>query len=134
MSWNEGVIKEFRENHGKVGGHFEGWPLLLIRHKGARTGISRVNPVAYLKDGERTFVFASNGGAPSHPDWYYNLKAHPEVQIEVGDEVLDVRAEVLVGRERDEIYSRQAKLYPQFADYQKKTKRTIPVIAFTKRK
>ena len=133
MSWNEGVIAEFRANHGKVGGPFKGAPVLLIHHKGAKTGKLRVNPVMYLKDGDRYLVFASKGGADSHPDWYYNLMAHPDVQVEVGDAVVDVRAEVVKGKERDELYSRQASLYPQFAEYEKKTKRTIPVVSLRPR-
>ncbi|HEV2118929.1 MAG TPA: nitroreductase family deazaflavin-dependent oxidoreductase [Candidatus Bathyarchaeia archaeon] len=129
--WNAGVIQEFRKNKGKVGGNFEGAPLLLINHTGARTGKSRTNPVMYLKDGHRYLVFASKGGAPTNPDWYHNLKAHPEVKIEVGNETIEVRAEELIGSEREKIYARQAKLYPQFAQYQKQTKRIIPIIAFT---
>ena len=129
--WNTGVIAEFRKNHGKVGGNFEGAPLLLIDHIGAHTGKLRTNPVMYLKDGHRYLVFASKGGAPTNPDWYHNLKAHPNVKIEVGDETIDVQAEEITGPERDKLYARQASLYPQFAQYQQKTKRSIPVIAFT---
>jgi deazaflavin-dependent oxidoreductase (nitroreductase family) len=129
--WNSGIIAEFRKNHGKVGGQFEGAPLLLINHKGARTGKSRTNPVMYFKDGHRYLVFASKGGADTNPDWYHNLKAHPDVRIEVGNETIDVRAEEITGPEHDKIYARQASLYPQFAQYQRKTKRIIPVIAFT---
>src|SRR5262245_29443447 len=91
--WNARVIAEFRENHGKVGGYFKGAPLLLIRHTGARTGKARVNPLMYLKDDDRYVVFASKGGAESNPDWYYNMNAHRDIQIEVGDETIDVRAE-----------------------------------------
>ncbi len=129
--WNTGIIAEFRRNHGKVGGQFEGAPLLLINHTGARTGKSRTNPVMYLKDGRRYLVFASKGGADTNPDWYHNLKAHPDVKIEVGSETIEVRAEQITGPERDKLYTRQASLYPQFAQYQQKTKRIIPVIAFT---
>ena len=129
--WNEGIIAEFRSNHGKVGGQFEGAPLLLIDHTGARTGKLRTNPVMYLKDGSRYLVFASKGGAPTNPDWYHNLKAHPDVRIEVGDETIDVRAEIIIGPEHDRFYARQASLYPQFAQYQRQTKRIIPVIVFT---
>ncbi|TMI31811.1 nitroreductase family deazaflavin-dependent oxidoreductase [Candidatus Bathyarchaeota archaeon] len=129
--WNTGIIAEFRRNHGKVGGQFEGAPLLLINHTGARTGKSRTNPVMYLKDGHRYLVFASKGGADTNPDWYHNLKAHPNVKVEVGNETIDVRAEVITGPQRDRLFARQASLYPQFAQYQRKTKRTIPVIAFT---
>jgi deazaflavin-dependent oxidoreductase (nitroreductase family) len=129
--WNTGVIAEFRKILGKVGGQFEGAPLLHINHKGARTGKSRTNPVMYLKDGHRYLVFASKGGAPTNPDWYHNLKAHPEVKIEVGNETFEVRAEEITGQERDKTYERQASLYPQFGQYQRKTKGTIPIIAFT---
>ena len=128
--WNTGVIAEFRKNHGKVGGQFEGATLLLINHKGARTGKSRTNPVMYLKEGNRYIVFASKGGAPTNPDWYHNLKAHPDVKIEVGKETIDARAEEITGKERDRIYAEQASRYPQFAQYQRQTKRTIPIIAF----
>lgn len=133
QDWNAGVIAEFRKNHGKVGGNFEGAPLLLINHKGAHTGKSHTNPVMYLKDGNRFLVFASKGGAPTNPDWYHNLKAHPDVKIEVGTETLEVRAEEITGTERDKIYARQASLYPQFGQYQRNTTRRIPVIAFVPR-
>ncbi|MDG6985272.1 MAG: nitroreductase family deazaflavin-dependent oxidoreductase [Nitrososphaerota archaeon] len=133
MSWNEGVIEEFRKNHGKVGGTFSGTPILLLHHVGAKTGKARVNPVMYLKDGDRYLVFASKGGAPKHPDWYHNLKAHPNVQIEVGDDKIDVKAAEVTGRERDHLYARQSSLIPQFADYQQKTTRVIPVISLTPR-
>ncbi|HKT21021.1 MAG TPA: nitroreductase family deazaflavin-dependent oxidoreductase [Nitrososphaerales archaeon] len=131
--WNAGVIAEFRSNHGKVGGPFKGSPLLLIHHVGAKTGTARVNPVMYLKDGSRFLVFASKGGAPHNPGWYYNLKAYPDLEIEVGDGTIKVRAEEVKGEERDALYARQASIYPQFADYQRKTKRVIPVIALTPR-
>lgn len=131
--WNAGVIAEFRKNRGKVGGQFEGAPLLLINHTGARTGRARTNPVMYLKDGHRYLVFASKGGADTNPDWYHNLKKHPEVNIEVGGEKIDVRAEEITGAEHDRLYAKQASLYPQFAQYQRKTRRTIPIIAFTPR-
>jgi deazaflavin-dependent oxidoreductase (nitroreductase family) len=129
--WNAGIITEFRKNRGKVGGMFEGAPLLLINHAGRRTRKIRINPVMYLKDGNRYLVFGSKGGADTHPDWYHNLKAHPDVQIEVGDQKIEVHAEEIKGAERDKLYAKQASLYPQFAQYQQKTKRIIPVIAFT---
>jgi deazaflavin-dependent oxidoreductase (nitroreductase family) len=132
--WNARNIAEFRGNHGKVGGDFEGAPLLLLHTTGARSGKLRINPLMYLKDGERYLVFASKGGADTNPDWYHNLKAHPNVQIEVGDETINVHAEEIVGPERDTLYGRQAALYPRFADYQLQTKRIIPVVALTKRK
>ncbi len=131
--FNAHNIAEFRNNHGKVGGWFEGTPLLLIHTFGRRTGKERVNPVMYLKDGERYLVFASKGGADTHPDWFLNLKAHPDMQIEVGDDTLDVHADEVTGHERDVLYERQATLYPQFGEYQRKTKRIIPVIALTKK-
>ena len=128
--WNSNVIAEFRRNHGKVGGYFEGAPLLLLHHTGARSGKVRINPMMYLKDGNRYLVFASKAGADTNPDWYFNIKAHPDdIQIEVGDETIDVHAEEIKGPERDRLYARQASLYPGFAEYQLKTKRIIPVIA-----
>lgn len=129
--WNARIIAEFRGNHGKVGGQFEGAPLLLLHHTGARSGKLRVNPVMYLKDGDRFLVFASKGGADTNPDWYHNLKAHPDIQIEVGAETIDVHVEEITGPERDRLYARQASLYPAFAQYQRQTKRIIPVIALT---
>ena len=132
--YNAQTIAEFRKNHGKVGGYFEGAPLLLLHSIGKRSGKTRVNPMMYLKEGERYLVFASKGGADTHPDWFINLKAHPDVQIEVGDEKIDVHAEEIKGTEHDTLYARQAKLYPGFAEYQRKTKRIIPVVALTKRK
>ncbi len=131
--FNADNIAQFRKNHGKVGGWFEGTPLLLIHSYGRRTGTERVNPVMYLKDGERYLVFASKGGADTHPDWFRNLMVHPEVQIEVGDDTLDVHAEEVTGPEHDVLFKRQAAIYPQFGEYQRKTKRIIPVVAFTKR-
>lgn len=127
--WNADVIAEFRSNHGRVGGQFKGAPLLLLHHRGAKTGRTRINPVMYMKDGDRYLVFASKGGYDHNPDWYHNLKAHPEIEIEVGDEKIMVKAQEVKGAERDRLYAKQASLYPQFADYQSKTKRVIPVIA-----
>ena len=132
-SWNAGVIDEFRRNHGKIGGSFEGAPVLLLRHRGARSGKDRVNPVMYLKDGERYLVFASKGGHDHNPDWYHNLKAHPDIEIEVGDETIGVRAEEVKGSARERLYAKQASLYPRFAEYQQKTKRVIPVMALVPR-
>jgi deazaflavin-dependent oxidoreductase (nitroreductase family) len=131
--WNAQIIAEFRKNHGRVGGDFEGAPLLLLHTIGKRSGRPRVNPVMYLRDGERYVVFASKAGADTHPDWYRNLIAHPEVKIEVGDETIDVQAHDLQGPERDRLFERQATLYSGFAEYQRKTKRVIPVIALTKK-
>jgi len=129
--WNAQIISEFRKNHGKVGGNFEGAPLLLLHTVGRRSGKPRLNPVMYLKDGDRYLIFASKAGADTHPDWYRNLKARPDVQIEVGDETIDAHADEIQGHERDGLYERQASLYPGFADYQRKTKRVIPIVALT---
>jgi deazaflavin-dependent oxidoreductase (nitroreductase family) len=131
MSWNALIIAEFRKNHGKVGGNFEGAPLLLLHTTGRRSGKSRVNPVMYLRDGDRYLVFATKMGADTNPDWYHNLKAHPDIEIEVGDETVQARAEEITGSEHDRLYARQASLYPTFSQYQRQTKRVIPVIALT---
>jgi deazaflavin-dependent oxidoreductase (nitroreductase family) len=127
--FNERTLAEFRANRGQVGGQFAGAPLLLQDTVGARSG--RVNPAMCLADCERYLVFASAAGADSSPAWYWNLLAHPDARIEVGDQVLDVHAAELTGAERDDKYRRQAERYPGFAGYQRKTARTIPVIALT---
>jgi deazaflavin-dependent oxidoreductase (nitroreductase family) len=132
--FNARIIAEFRSNHGKVGGDFEGAPLLLLHTVGARSGQPRINPIMYLRDGERYLVFASKGGADTNPDWYYNLKAHPDTQIEVGDATIEVHAGEILGTERNVLFERQAALYPGFADYQRQTTRVIPVVALVKRK
>jgi deazaflavin-dependent oxidoreductase (nitroreductase family) len=127
--WNSRVIEEFRTNGGRVE-QFKNVPLLLLHHTGAKSGRSYVNPLAYLADGDRRIVFASKAGADTNPDWYHNLVAHPDVKVEMGDgNVIASRAVVLEGEERDQIYERQAKLVPSFAEYRDKTKRKIPVIA-----
>ncbi len=130
--WNRQVIEEFRNNGGKVGGMFEGSPLLLLHTVGARSGQQRVNPLMYLPDGDRWVVFASKAGAPTSPDWYHNLVAHPDVSIEVGTDTVDVSATFAQGDERDQLYSRQASLYPQFAEYEQNTTRKIPVVILTR--
>jgi len=131
--WNRQTIEEFRANGGKVGGMWEGKPLLLLTTTGAKSGQRRTNPTMYLRDGDRLLVFASRGGTPTNPDWYYNLLAHPEVTVEVGAETYAATATVLSGEERDRLYAKQAGLYPQFAEYQAKTTRQIPVIALERR-
>lgn len=128
-NWNDKIIEEFRANQGRVGGPFNGRPLLLLHHTGAKSGVERVNPLAYQALGDRRWaVFASKGGAPSNPDWYYNLIANPKASIEVGTEAFDVIASVAVGEERERIWTEQKRSMPGFADYEKKTARTIPVI------
>jgi deazaflavin-dependent oxidoreductase (nitroreductase family) len=131
--FNEQVIAEFRANHGKVGGNFEGAPLLLLHSTGAKSGEERVSPMMYLPDGERYLVFASKAGAPTNPAWYHNLIAHPDATIEVGADTVDVRAEELPRAERDAKYAEQAALYPGFADYEATTDRVIPVLALVPR-
>ncbi len=126
--WNSNIIQEFRANEGKVGGPFDGAPLLLLHSTGARSGEERINPMMYLADGDRLVVFASKGGAPTNPDWYHNLVANPDLEIEVGTERRKVRARVAEGEEHDLLYAEQARRYPQFAKYQEGTDRTIPVV------
>ena len=132
--WNRQLIEAFRANKGKVGGMWEGRPLLLLTTTGAKSGQRRTNPVMYLRDGERLLVFASKGGAPTNPDWYHNLVAHPEVTVEVGNETYDAIATPLTGEERDQFYAQWAQMYPQFGEYQKNTTRKIPVVALERRK
>jgi deazaflavin-dependent oxidoreductase (nitroreductase family) len=126
---NARIIEEFRSNEGKVGGYFAGRPMLLLHTKGRKTGLPRTNPVVYLPDGDRFVIIASKGGAPKDPQWYRNLVADPNVEIEVGTRTIPVKAVVITGPERDELYARQAEKMPAFADYERKTERTIPVIA-----
>ncbi len=126
--WNQGIIEEFRENEGKVGGMFEGTPLLLLHHTGARSGKVRVNPLAYQADGNRFVVFASKGGAPTNPDWYHNLKANPDATVEVGTKSIPVRARDAETEERERLWNHQKELMPGFADYERKTSRKIPVV------
>jgi deazaflavin-dependent oxidoreductase (nitroreductase family) len=126
--FNTGIIEEFRANHGKVGGNFEGAPMVLLTTTGAKSGKKRVNPLVSRPDGDVIYVFASKGGAPTNPDWYYNLLAHPEVEVEFGDDTFGAAATPVVGPERDRIYAAQAEKFPGFADYQKATDRVIPVV------
>lgn len=127
--WNTQIIEEFRSNGGKVGGPFEGAPLLLLTTTGARSGMTRTTPVMYLPDKDRLIIFATKAGASTNPDWYHNLVAHPKATVEVGTETFDVTAVEVTGEERDQLYARQAALFPGFADYEAKTTRRIPVIA-----
>lgn len=107
---------------------WEGRPLLLLTTTGAKSGQRRTNPMMYLREGKRLFVFASKGGAPTNPDWYHNLLAHPEVTVEIGNEKYHAIAKPVTGEERDKIYAKWAQMYPQFGEYQQKTTRKIPVI------
>jgi deazaflavin-dependent oxidoreductase (nitroreductase family) len=125
---NRNVVAEFRENAGKVGGMFEGAPLILVHHVGAKSGTERVAPLVYLSDGDRLFIFASKAGSDQHPAWYHNLLANPKTKVELGTETFNVVAKVLTGAERDAIYAKVSAAQPRFADYQSKTSRIIPVI------
>jgi deazaflavin-dependent oxidoreductase (nitroreductase family) len=129
--YNAKVIAEFHENGGHVGGMLEGMPVLLLHHRGAKSGAEYVNPLAYLRDGDRYAIFASAAGAPKHPGWYHNLKAHPEASIEVGTDTLEVVAKEAEGEERNRLFAAQAEQIPQFAGYAEKTDRVIPVILLT---
>ena len=127
--FNTKIIEEFRANGGNVGGPFEGVPIVLLTTTGAKSGNPHTTPLAYLPDGERMVVFGSRGGAPEHPQWYRNLRANPDVTVEMGTESFPARAIITEGAERDSLYARAASLMPAFAEYQQKTSRVIPVIA-----
>ena len=129
--FNAQVIDEFRSNAGEVGGMFADMPLLLLHHTGAKSGAARINPLAYQADGGRYVIFASKAGAPTNPDWYHNLKAHPEVEIELGTDTIAATASEVTGEERDRLFNAQAERSPQFAGYQKNAGRVIPVIVLT---
>lgn len=129
--FNTGVIEEFRANQGKVGGNFQGAPILLLHTTGAQSGEERVNPVMYLDWEGRRFVFASKGGAPTNPGWYHNLVAHPLVTAELGTGTISARGVPLEGPEHDRIFAEQARRFPGFGEYQEKTDRLIPVVELT---
>jgi deazaflavin-dependent oxidoreductase (nitroreductase family) len=131
--YNAEIIDEFRANQGRVGGMWEETPLLLLHHTGATSGLSRVNPVAYLPDSQRYLIWAANGGAPNNPNWYHNLKAHPNTKIEVGNETIDVVAEEATGAERTRLFARAAERYPQLHELAHKTARIIPMVVLTLR-
>jgi len=126
--FNEKIIDEFRANGGKVGGPFEGAPLLLLHTTGAKTGRTRVKPLAYRREGDRLVVFGTKGGAPTNPEWYYNIRANPRVTVEVGNDRFEADARIAPPDERDRIWRLQTRDAPVFADYQKRTDRTIPVV------
>jgi deazaflavin-dependent oxidoreductase (nitroreductase family) len=129
--WNATVIEEFRANNGVVGGQFEGAPVLLLHTKGAKSGKERINPMMYLDYEGKRFIFASYAGAPTHPDWYHNLVAHPDVTVEVGSETYKATATPVTLEERDRIYPVQADLFANFAEYETLTTRKIPVVELT---
>src|SRR4051795_10031325 len=130
--FNRQVIDEFRANHGRVGGYFEGQDLLLLTTKGRKSGREHTTPVMYSADGDRLLVYASAAGAPKHPDWYENLVANPHVVVEVGEERFEATARPLEGEERDRAYAAQKARIPNFAEYEEKTDRVIPVVALTR--
>jgi deazaflavin-dependent oxidoreductase (nitroreductase family) len=135
--FNAPIMAEFRANGGRVGGNFEGAPMVLVHHRGRTTGRDYVNPMVYLPhddDADTIYVFASKGGAPTHPDWYYNLVAAGEADVERGTETYHVKVREIVGDERDHVYGEQARRMPSFADYEQKTAgiRVIPVLELTK--
>ncbi len=126
--WNKQIIEEFRTHGGKVGGPFEGLPLLLLTNTGAKSGEQRVNPLAYTENNGHIYIFAAKSGAPTNPDWYHNVVTHPDVTVEVGDQKFNAKAVVIAGKERDVIYAKQGNLVSIVNEYQQKTTRAIPVI------
>ena len=126
--WNSNIISEFRDNEGKVGGMFEGTPLLLLHTTGAKSGAERINPLAYRKDGDALVVFASKGGAPTNPDWFHNVRANPKVSVEVGTDTREMVARVADADERHRLWEAQKAENPNFAAYEAKTDRQIPVV------
>lgn len=127
-AFNRDLVREYRANGGTVTGPFAGRPLLLLTTTGARSGVQRTTPLVYTTDGERLVIIASKGGAPTNPAWYHNLTANPEATVELGTERFQVRAEVAQGDERDRLFEAQAAQMPNFAEYQRKTSRRIPVV------
>lgn len=128
---NQKIIDEFRANDGKVSGRFEGKTLLLLHTKGAKSGQERVNPTAYVRDNGNLVIIASKGGAPTNPNWYYNILVDPLVSIEVGTETFQARANVAEEPERTRLYNKMVEMMPSFDDYRRKTTRQIPVIVLT---
>ena len=126
--WNANVIAEFRANEGRVGGNFEGAPVLLLHTTGKKSGLDRVNPMMYLELDGAIYVFASKAGAPDHPDWFHNLVANTDVTVEVGTESYKATAEPVSRSERDRIYALQVERFPGFGEYEQKTTRVIPVV------
>ena len=125
--FNTRIIEEFRANAGRVGGPFEGSTLLLLHTDGAKSGQHYVTPVVTVEDQGRYIIFASKAGAPHHPSWFHNLKANPNLHIEIGDRKLEVTAEEVTGAERDRLYKEQVERMPQFAEYQASTSAMIPI-------
>ena len=132
--YNTATIDEFRANEGRVGGHFEGWTLLLLHHTGAKSGVERVSPLAYQPiDGRSMAIFASKGGASHNPGWYHNIMANAETTVEVEGNSVEVKAREAFGEERERIWTRQKAARPVFATYEQKTDRVIPVVVLEPR-
>ena len=131
--FNKQVMAEFHANGGKVGGPFEGSDVLILTSTGARSGQTRWNPLVYTRDGDRFIIVASKGGAPTSPDWYYNLVANGSGVVEIGSDVIPVEASVASGAERDRLYAQHAAKMPQFLEYAKNTTRTIPVVVLRRK-
>jgi len=133
-AYNESIIKEFRENAGKVGGRFDGFTLLLLHTTGAKSGEERINPLMLQDLDDGWAVFASKGGATTHPDWYYNVRANPDLTIELGTETIPVRARIAEGEEREQIWTKQKTTVPTFAKYEETAgDREIPVVVLKRR-
>jgi deazaflavin-dependent oxidoreductase (nitroreductase family) len=126
---NRRIVEEFRAGGGVVGGHFEGASLLILHTIGRRTGREHVTPLVYLPEDDRYIVFGSKGGAPTHPEWYLNIRANPEATVEVGTRTVRVRATEITGPERDALYARQVERWEPFRGYPEKTSRVIPAVA-----
>ena len=131
--FNQQIMDDFRANGGQVGGDFTGVPMVIVHHIGARSGIVRHAPLAYLPNGDDVVIFASKGGAPTNPDWYHNLIANPDTEIELGTEIVPVHVREAIGAERDELFERQKAAMPPFADYEAATSRVIPVLVLERR-
>ena len=133
--FNQQIIDEFRSNEGKVGAPFEKARMILVHHRGAKSGTDRVSPLVYQPVGDAFAVFASRGGAPENPSWFHNLVANPDTVVEIGTETIPVRARVLEGEEREAVWTKQKQDVPVFADYEQRSAgiREIPVILFERR-
>ena len=130
--FNTQVIEEFRANAGRVGGNFEGAPMVIITTTGAKSGQPRTLPLVYLPDSDRVVIFASKAGAPTNPDWYHNIVANPNLTVEVGSETYEAVAEEITGEERDRLFAAQVAVMPGFQTYADNTTRLIPVVALNR--
>ena len=131
--FNQQIIDEFRANDGVVGGPFAGAPMILVNHRGAKSGTEYTTPLVYTRDGDNYVIIASMGGAPQHPQWFHNLRANPDITIEVRSDSIPVHVRVAEGEERDRLFRAQADLMPNFDDYAKATTREIPVVVLEPR-